>query len=100
MHTYWTFLPRGQLLDWADVQLFAEIELPSSLVKFLLDKSAFMLVHLAVFVLALLVAIPNALAGRALLDGIALLAARRTHLGRGLGIILLGGVLVVPPVLS
>ena len=42
-----------------------------------------------VALLTVLVAIPNALAGRALLEGITFLAARRTQLGRGL--ILLGG---------
>ena len=41
-----------------------------------------MFMFLTMFVLAFLIAIPNALAGRALLDGITLLAASRTHLGR------------------
>ena len=36
---------------------------------------------LPVFVLTILVAIPNALAGRALFEGIAAFTARRTHLG-------------------
>ena len=93
-HADWTLLPRGYFLKRADVQLFAEIELASSSINNILDDPAFMLVLLSVLFLALLVAIPNALAGRALLDGIALLSARRTHLGRGLGITLLVGVLI------
>ena len=48
------------------------------------------LMLLAVLFLALFVAVPNALAGCALLDGITLLSARRTHLGRG-GLIFRGG---------
>ena len=47
---------------------------------------------LAVFVLTILVTIPNAEAPVALLEGITLLAARRTHLGRGL---ILVGILVI-----
>ena len=43
-----------------------------------------------VFVLTILVAIPNALARDTLLEGITLLSARRTHLGRG-GLIFRGG---------
>ena len=39
---------------------------------------------LAVFVLTFLVAIPNALAGCTLFEGIAALTARRTLIGRGL----------------
>ena len=48
---------------------------------------------LVVTLLTVPVAIPNALARRALLDGITLLAARRTQLGRGGPIFI--GVLVI-----
>ena len=48
------------------MQLHAEIELASSLLKLLLYALALLLMLLAVTVLTILVAIPNALAGRAL----------------------------------
>ena len=76
-----TLLPRGQLPQRPNIQLRADVELASSFIQFLLDTLALDLMLLAVLVLALLVTIPNALAGRALLEGITLLSARRTHLG-------------------
>ena len=93
MHTDGTPLPRGQFPERANVQLFAEIELASPFIKFFHDALAFMFVHLAVLVLALLVAIPNALAPVALLEGVALLFARRTQLGRGLILLVVGFIL-------
>ena len=83
MHADWTLLPRGQFPQRAQILLGAEIELASSFVKFFLDWPALLLMLLPVFVLTFLVAIPNALAGRALLDSVTLLAARRTQLGWG-----------------
>ena len=71
MHADWTLLPRGHFSTRANVQLLAKIELASSLIKNVHDDLAFMFVHLAVLVLALLVAIPNALAPVALLEGVA-----------------------------
>ena len=82
-HADSAFLPRRQFPERANVQFFAEIELASSLLKNILDSLAFLLMFLPVFVLALLVAIPNALAGPALHEGVTFLSARRTHLGRG-----------------
>ena len=75
-HANWTLLTLGQFSQRANIQLRAEIELASSFAKFLLDGSALLLMLLAVLVLTFLVAIPNALAGRTLLEGITLLAAR------------------------
>ena len=49
---------------------------------------------LAMFVLTFLIAIPSTFARRALLEGIALLAALRTHLRRGpmfLGVLVIFG---------
>ena len=83
LHTNWTLLLRGQLPKRAKIQLRAKIELASSFLKHLLDSLALLLVFLPVFVLTLLVAIPNALAGRTLLGGITFLAARRAELGFG-----------------
>ena len=82
MHTDWTLLLWGQFPDpeRPDVQFFAEIELASSLLKNILDAPALLFMLLPVFVLTFLVAIPNALAGPALHEGITLLAARRTQL--------------------
>ena len=80
-HADWTLLPRGQFSKRANIQLRADIELTSSFVKFLLDTPALDLMLLSVLVLTFLVAIPNALAPVALLECIALLAARRTELG-------------------
>jgi hypothetical protein len=90
MHADWTLLPRGQLPERANIQLRANIELSPSSVKLLLDAPALFLMLLPVFVLTILVAIPNALARRALLDGITLLAARRTR-QLGLGPVFRGG---------
>ena len=76
MHADWAFLSRGHFPERANVYLGTEIELSSSLVQFLLDTLAFMFMLLPVFVLAFLVAIPNALASVALLEGITFLSAR------------------------
>ena len=78
-HADGTLLPRGQLPKRADILLGAEIELASSFVKFFLDASTLFLVLLPVFVLTILAAIPNALAGRTLLEGTTLLSAPRTQ---------------------
>ena len=94
-HADWALLPLGHFPKRADILLGADIELASSFIKFLLGGFALLLVLLPVFVLTLLVAIPSALAIPTLFEGIALLAARRTHLGRGpITGVLLGGVLV------
>ena len=82
-HTDRTFLLRGQFPKRADILLGAEIELASSFIKLLRDALANPLMLLAVFVLTILVAIPNALAIPTLLEGITSLAARRTTLGLG-----------------
>ena len=85
-HTNWALLLRGQFFNTsrAQIQLPTEIELSSSLIKNLFDGPAFFFMLLAVFVLTILVAIPNALAPVALLEGITLLSASRTQqLGRG-----------------
>ena len=66
LHADWAFLPRGQFPKRANVLLGANIELASSFIQLLLDAPALDLMLLAVFVLAFLVAIPNALAGPAL----------------------------------
>ena len=78
-HADWALLPRGQFPKRPNIKLFAEIELASSLIKNLLDGPALLLMLLSVLVLTFLVAIPNALASVALLEGITLLAARRTQ---------------------
>ena len=83
MHADGTLLPRGQFPKRANIVLGTEIELASTLVKFLLDTPAFLLMTLAVFILTFFVAIPNALAGPALHEGVALLTALRTQLGWG-----------------
>ena len=104
MHADWTLLPRGRLFKRPEIELAssflkfsletlaldlidAEIELASSLVKLRRDTLALLLMLLAVLVLTLLVAIPNALAPVALLEGITFLAAGRAEfLGRGRGL--------------
>ena len=97
MHADGTLLPRGQFPKRANIVLGTEIELASTLVKFLLDTPAFLLMTLAVFILTFFVAIPNALAGRALLDGITFLSTRRALLGRGGPIFRVGfGFVIVP----
>ena len=80
-HADRTFLPRGHFPKRPDVLLGADIEFASTLIKYLLDWLAFFSVLLPVFVLTFLVAIPNALAGRTLLQGTSLLIARRTQHG-------------------
>ena len=77
-HADWTFLPRRLVGKRTQIFFGADIELASSFIKHLLDVLALLLMLLPVFVLTFLVAIPNALAGPALHEGIALLAARRT----------------------
>ena len=83
-----TLFPWRQLLKLPDLLLGAEIELASSFVEHRLDAPALLLMLLAVLVLTLLVAIPNALAPVAHLEGIALLSAPRTELGRDLVLLL------------
>ena len=103
MHADWTLLPRGRLFKRPEIErassflkfsletlaldlIDAEIELASSLVKLRRDTLALLLMLFAVLVLTLLVAIPNALAPVALLEGITFLAAGRAEfLGRGRG---------------
>ena len=79
-HADWTILPRGHYPKRPDVHLGTEIELTSSFIEFLLDGPAFMFMLLTMFVLTLLVAVPDALAPVALLQGITLLSARRAQL--------------------
>ena len=89
-------LPRRQFPQRPNILLDADadVELTSSLAKDLLDPLALLLMLLPVFVLTILVTIPNALAIPTLLEGITLRFARRTQLRRG-GPIFLGGVLVI-----
>ena len=94
-HADWTILPRGHYPKRPDVHLGTEIELTSSFIEFLLDGPAFMFMLLAVAVQTILVTIPDAQAPAALLQGIALLAARRTQLGRTPNRHILVGVLVI-----
>ena len=82
-HADWALLPRGEFPKRPNINLRADIELASSLIKFLLDELAFFFMFPPVFVLTFLVAIPNALAGRTLLDGVTFLSASRAELGRG-----------------
>ena len=83
-HADWTLLPRGELSKRPDIHLRADIELASSFVQFLLDGFALMFMHLPMFFLTILAAIPHALAGPTLHEGIAFLSARRTtHLRWG-----------------
>ena len=93
MHADGTLLPRGHFPKSRRTNIFlgTESEFASSLIKFLLDTPAFLLMLLAVFVLTFLVAIPNAQASGTLLEGITSLAARRAQqLGRGGPIFLVG----------
>ena len=84
MQTDWALLLRGNVPERPDIHLGAEVELASSFVKLLLDKLALLSMLLPVFVLAVLVTIPNTLAVSALHEAITLPAARRTQLlGRG-----------------
>ena len=94
MHADWTFLPLWQVGKTANIQLHAEIELASPFIEFLLDALALLLMLLPVFVLAVLVAIPNALAIPTLLEGITFLAARRTQL-LGWGLVFRGGIAIL-----
>ena len=82
-HANWAFLLRRQLLERSDILLRAEIELASSIIKNLLDGLALPFMLSPVTILAILVAIPNTLAGCTLLEGITLLSARRTQFSRG-----------------
>ena len=75
-HADWTLLPRGQFPKRANLQLRPEIELASSLIKFFLDDLTFFPMLLPMFVLTILVAIPNALAIPALFEGVTFLSAR------------------------
>jgi hypothetical protein len=78
-HTDGALLPRRYVGKRAQILLGAKIELTSSFVKLLFDAPTLDLMLLAVFVLTLLVAIPNTLTGRTLLEGITLLSALRTE---------------------
>ena len=91
MYADWAFLPRGDFPERANILLGADIEPASSFLKFLLDTIALLSMLFAVLVLTILIAIPNALARRALLEGIALLSARRAQLGCRGGPIFRGG---------
>ena len=82
-HADRALLPRGQRPERPNIHLGANIELASTFINFLFDALAFDLMLLPVFVLTVLVAIPNALAGPTLFEGIIFLAARRTTLGLG-----------------
>ena len=84
-HADWTLLLWGQFPERTNILLRAEVELASSFIEFLLDGLAFCFMLLPVLILAVLVAIPNALAGPALHEGTAFLAVRRTHLFLGWG---------------
>ena len=81
-HTDYTLLSLGHFPKRAKIQLTADIELASSLIKFPHDAPALLLMLLAVLVLAFLAAIPNALTSIALFEGSAFLSALRTHRGR------------------
>ena len=83
-HADWALLPMGQFSERTKIQFRANIELPFSFVKFLLDELAFFFMLFPVLVLTFLVTIPYALAGPALHEGITLFPACRTHLGRSL----------------
>jgi len=82
-HADWALLPQWQFPKRLNIQLRADVELASSLIKYLLDGTTLPLMLLAMLVLTFLVAIPNALATVALFQCIASLPARRTHLGWG-----------------
>ena len=84
-HADRTFLPRGHFPKWPNAQLRAKVDLATTtFIELLLDEFAFFSMLLPVFVLAVLVTIPNTLAGSALHEAITLPAARRTQLlGRG-----------------
>ena len=80
-HANWALLPLGKFPKRTNIQLRAKIELASSFIKHLLDKLALLFMLVSVIFLASDVAIPNTLAGRARLDSITFLAARRAELG-------------------
>ena len=80
VHAYWALLLRGQDREGTQILLRAKIELASPCSKHFLDGLAFFFMLLPVTVLTILIAIPNALARRALLEGITFLAALRTQL--------------------
>jgi hypothetical protein len=82
-HADLTLLPRRWFGKRANIQLSAEVELTSSFKKLFLDDLALLLMLPAMTVLTILVAIPNALAGPTLFEGIIFLAARRTTLALG-----------------
>ena len=79
-HADWALLPRRLVGEGTQIQFIAEIELSSSSGKLLLDGLAFFFMLLPVTILAIFVAIPNALAGCALHEFITFLAALRTQL--------------------
>ena len=80
MHADGALLLRGHVSEWANIQLRADVELSSSSIQHRHYKLALFLMLLAVLILTLLVAIPNAQAPIALLQSITRLSARRTHL--------------------
>ena len=97
-HADWALLLRGQFPKRANIFLFAGIKLASSFIKFLLDALALLLMLLTVTLLTILVTIPNALAGRALFEGITFLFARRTQYGWGsifLGVLVIIGFIIL-----
>ena len=68
MHTDWALLLRGHFPKRANLILCADIGFASSLIQNALDALALNFMLLPVFVLTFFVAIPNALAGPALLQ--------------------------------
>ena len=94
-HADWAFLPRWHFPERAENQLRADMEFASSFIKHFLDFPALYLMHLAVAVQTILVTIPDAQAPAALFEGIALLAARRTLLGRGPVFRSIGGFVII-----
>ena len=78
-HADWTLLPWGRFLKRPNIQLIAEIELSSSFSERLLDGFAFFFMLLPMPLLAVPVAVPNALTVPALHEFIALLSALRAQ---------------------
>jgi len=60
VHADWALLLRGQFPTRTNLQLRAEIELPSSFIEHLLDEPTLFLMFFSMFVLTFLVTIPNA----------------------------------------
>ena len=79
LHADGAFLPRRQVRERAEIHLRADIELPSSFRELLLDGFAFFFMLLPMPLLAVPVAVPNALTVPALHEFIALLSALRAQ---------------------